>query len=125
ATLEAMYPGRHWLGVGSGEAISEHVVAPYWPEAPERINRMFEAIDIIHKLFSSSLQGKDHKHSGEFFKLESTRLWTMPEVAPQILVATAGPVTARRAGRHADGLITMGAPSDKLATLLARFRAGA
>ncbi|WP_420111440.1 TIGR03557 family F420-dependent LLM class oxidoreductase [Pseudactinotalea sp.] len=125
ATLAAMYPGRHWLGVGSGEAINEHVVAPYWPEAPERINRMFEAVDIIHKLFSSSLAGKDHKHAGEFYKLESTRLWTMPEVAPEILVATAGPVTARRAGRNADGLITLGAPVDKIAVLLARFAAGA
>ena len=45
ATLAAMYPGRHWLGLGSGEALNEHVVAGYWPEAPERINRMFEAID--------------------------------------------------------------------------------
>ncbi|GAB2625320.1 TIGR03557 family F420-dependent LLM class oxidoreductase [Pseudactinotalea suaedae] len=125
ATLAAMYPGRHWLGVGSGEAINEHVVAPYWPEAPERINRMFEAIDIIHKLFSNSLAGKDHKHAGEYYRLESTRLWTMPEVPPEILVATAGPVTARRAGRHADGLITMGAPLEKIAVLLARFAAGA
>jgi len=44
ATLEVMYPGRTWLGLGSGEALNEHVVAGYWPEAPERINRMFEAI---------------------------------------------------------------------------------
>jgi len=49
----------------------------------------------------------------------------MPEVPPQILVATAGPVTARRAGRHADGLITMGAPPEKIAMLLARFATGA
>jgi coenzyme F420-dependent glucose-6-phosphate dehydrogenase len=109
ATLAAMYPGRHWLGLGSGEALSEHVVGQYWPEAPERINRLFEAIDIIKKLFSASLAGKDTKHSGQFYKLESTRLWTMPTVAPEILVATAGPVTARRAGKHADGLITVAA----------------
>ncbi|UFU05272.1 TIGR03557 family F420-dependent LLM class oxidoreductase [Ruania halotolerans] len=125
ATLAAMYPGRHWLGIGSGEAINEHVVGRYWPEAPERINRMFEAIDMISKLFSSSLAGKDHKHSGEYFTLESTRLWTMPPTAPEILVATAGPVTARRAGRHADGLITMGGTSEKVGQLFGRFAAGA
>src|SRR4051812_20387724 len=90
ATLAAMYPGRHWLGLGSGEALNEHVVAGYWPEAPERINRMFEAIELINKLFSSSLAGKDTKFEGKFFKLESTRLWTMDE-RPPILVATAGP----------------------------------
>lgn len=125
ATLAAMYPGRHWLGLGSGEALNEHVTAQYWPEAPERINRMFEAIEIISKLFAASLAGKDVRHSGTFYKMESTRLWTMPEVAPEILVATAGPVTAKRAGRHADGLITVGAPLEKIEGLFARFDAGA
>jgi len=125
ATLAAMYPGRHWLGLGSGEALNEHIVGQYWPEAPERINRMFEAIDMIKKLFAASLAGKDTKHSGQFFKLESTRLWTMPEVAPEILVATAGPVTAKRAGKTVDGLITVGAPIEKIAGLFARFDEGA
>ena len=125
ATLAAMYPGRHWLGLGSGEALNEHVMAQYWPEAPERINRMFEAIEIISKLFAASLAGKDVRHSGTFYKMESTRLWTMPEVAPEILVATAGPVTAKRAGKHADGLITVGAPLEKIEGLFARFEAGA
>ena len=125
ATLAAMYPGRHWLGLGSGEALNEHITAQYWPEAPERINRMFEAIDIIKKLFAASLAGKDVKHSGEFYKLESTRLWTMPQEAPPILVATAGPITAKRAGRHADGLITVGAPLEKIEGLFTRFHDGA
>ena len=79
ATLAAMYPGRHWLGLGSGEALSEHVVGQYWPEPHERISRMFEAVDIIKKLFASGLAGKDVRHDGQFYKLESTRLWTMPE----------------------------------------------
>ncbi len=125
ATLAAMFPGRHWLGLGSGEALNEHVVARYWPEAPERINRMFEAIEIIRKLFTGSAAGKDVKHSGEFYRLESTRLWTMPDEPPDILVATAGPVTARRAGRNADGLITVGAPPEKIAGLVERFETGA
>ncbi|MDM7832657.1 TIGR03557 family F420-dependent LLM class oxidoreductase [Cellulomonas edaphi] len=125
ATLAAMYPGRHWLGLGSGEALNEHITAQYWPEAPERINRMFEAIEIIKKLFSASLAGKDVKHAGQFYKLESTRLWTMPEEAPEILVATAGPVTAKRAGRHADGLITVGAPLEKISGLFGKFDEGA
>src|SRR5690554_6541979 len=123
ATLAAMYPGRHWLGLGSGEALNEHILGVYWPEAPERINRMFEAIDIIRKLFTASLAGKDVKHSGTYYKLESTRLWTMPETPPEIMVATAGPVTAKRAGRHADGLITVGAPPEKIQMLFEIGRA--
>jgi len=125
ATLAAMYPGRHWLGLGSGEAINEHVVAQYWPDAPERINRMFDAVDVIKKLFASGLSKRDVKHDGPFYKLESSRLWTMPDVAPEILVATAGPVTAKRAGRTVDGLITEAAPVDKVASLLQKFREGA
>lgn len=125
ATLAAMYPGRHWLGIGSGEALNEHVVAPYWPEAPERIDRMFEAIELISKLFAGSLAGKDVKHSGTYYRMESTRLWTMPAEPPPIYVATSGPVTARRAGAHADGLITVGAPPEKIATLFERFESGA
>lgn len=124
ATLAAMYPGRHWLGLGSGEALNEHIMARYWPEAPERISRMFEAIEIIKKLFNNSIADKNTKHSGQFYKLETTRLWTMPEVAPEILVATAGPITAKRAGRHADGLITVGAPAEKISMLFDRFNTG-
>lgn len=125
ATLEAMFPGRHWLGLGSGEALNEHIVGQYWPEAPERINRMFEAVEIISKLFTGSLAGKDVKHTGTYYKLESTRLWTMPEAPPPIYIATGGPVTARRAGVHADGLITVGAPLEKIDGLFQRFEAGA
>lgn len=121
ATLAAMYPGRHWLGLGSGEALNEHVVAPYWPETAERINRMFEAIEIIRKLFT----GKDVKHDGRYYKLETTRLWTIPQQAPPIYIATAGPVTAKRTGQHADGIITVGAAPEKIEGIFARFEEGA
>src|SRR5512135_1577881 len=121
ATLEVFYPGRTWLGLGSGEALNEHVFAPYWPETPERINRMFEAIEIISKLFS----GEDVKHDGRYFKMETCRLWTMPPKAPPIYVATAGPVTAKRTGKLADGIITVGAPEEKLETVFAKFEEGA
>ncbi len=86
---------------------------------------MFEAIEVINKLFAASLAGKDVKHAGEYYTLESTRLWTMPEVPPEIYVATAGPVTAKRAGRHTDGLITVGAPLEKIGGLFAKFDEGA
>lgn len=120
ATMQAMYPGRFWLGLGSGEALNEHVVAGYWPEVPERINRMFEAIDLIERLFT----GKDVKHDGRFFKMETVRLWTMPDEPPPIYIATAGPVTAKRTGRVADGLITVGAPEEKIEMIFEKCRDG-
>jgi G6PDH family F420-dependent oxidoreductase len=120
ATLAAMYPGRHWLGLGSGEALNEHIVGGYWPETPERIARMFEAIEIIRKLFS----GKDVKHEGKFYKLETTRLWTLPEQTPPIYIATAGPITAKKTGMLADGLITVGAPEQKIEMIFEKCREG-
>ena len=121
ATMAAMYPGRFWLGLGSGEALNEHVVAGYWPEVAERISRMFESIEIIRKLFS----GKDVKHAGEFYKMETMRLWTMPDKPPPIYVATAGPVTAEKTGKFCDGLITVGAPEEKIEGVFQRFEKGA
>ncbi|MFE6996493.1 TIGR03557 family F420-dependent LLM class oxidoreductase [Microbacterium sp. NPDC057659] len=125
ATLATLYPDRAWLGVGSGEALNEHITGQYWPEPAERIDRMFEAIDIIRRLFAASISGRDIRHHGEHFRLESSRLWTMPPTAPPVYVATAGPITARRAGRNADGLITVAADEERLVPLLRRFAEGA
>jgi G6PDH family F420-dependent oxidoreductase len=125
ATLEAMYPGRTWLGVGSGEALNEHVIGGYWPEAGERSLRMFEAVELIDKLFKASVAGKDIKHKGQYFTMETTRLWTMPATPPPILVATAGPINAKKTGKFADGIITVGAPLEKIGGLFDRFAEGA
>jgi G6PDH family F420-dependent oxidoreductase len=122
ATLEHMYPGRTWLGLGSGEALNEHIIGGYWPETPERIARMFEALEVIGKLFGS--RDKDVKHEGRFYKLESTRLWTMPDTPPPVYIATAGPVTAKKTGMLADGLITVGAPEEKIEMIFEKCRDG-
>lgn len=125
ATLEAMYPRRSWLGLGTGEALNEHVVPGYWPEAGERSRRMWEAVDLMNKLFAASQNGRDSKFRGEFFAMETTRLWTMPKQTPPILVATAGPINAKKTGMHADGIITVGAPLEKIGGLFAKFEEGA
>ena len=122
ATLEAMYPGRSWLGLGSGEALNEHVFGGYWPEAPERIAMMFEAIErdpeAVHRQGRQALPG-------EYFKLHTTRLWTLPDPPPPIYVATAGPITAKKTGARCDGIITPGATTEKVAGVLAKFDEGA
>jgi coenzyme F420-dependent glucose-6-phosphate dehydrogenase len=57
--------------------------------------------------------------------METARLWTMPDQAPPVLVATAGPVNAKRTGRYADGIITVGAPLEKIEGLFGKFAEGA
>ncbi|MDQ2689061.1 MAG: TIGR03557 family F420-dependent LLM class oxidoreductase, partial [Chloroflexota bacterium] len=121
ATLGAMYPGRFWLGLGAGEALNEHVIGGEWPEIGIRSAMMFEAIEVINKLFS----GKVVKHDGEYFTLESARLYTRPDEPVPIYVATAGPLNAKRTGKYADGIITVGAADEKIAMLWDKFREGA
>ena len=121
ATLGAMYPGRFWLGLGAGEALNEHVVGGYWPEIGVRSGMMFEAIEVINRLFG----GEVVRHHGQHFTVESARLYTRPEHPVRIYVATAGPVNAKRTGRLADGLITVGAADEKIGHLWERFAEGA
>ncbi|MBA2753447.1 MAG: TIGR03557 family F420-dependent LLM class oxidoreductase [Chloroflexota bacterium] len=121
ATLEAMFPGRFYLGLGAGEALNEHIIGEYWPEAPIRLERLMESIEIIQRLFT----GKVIKHRGEHFTVESAKLYTLPEKAPPIYVATSGPIMAGRTGKHTDGIITVGAPDEKLKMLMERFERGA
>lgn len=121
ATLEAMFPGRFYLGLGAGEALNEHITGEKWPEAVTRLEMLGEGIEIIRKLFT----GKVVKHRGTFFNLESAKLYTMPAAPPPIYVATSGPVNAERTGRTCDGIITVGAADDKIIMLLDRFEKGA
>ncbi len=121
ATLEAMYPGRFYLGLGAGEALNEHIVGTYWPEAPARLDRLMESIEVIQKLFS----GKVVKYSGKHITLESAKLYTLPQTPPPIYVATSGPIMSERTGRLCDGIITVGAADAKIKTLMDRFEKGA
>jgi coenzyme F420-dependent glucose-6-phosphate dehydrogenase len=121
ATLAAMFPGRFWLGIGAGEALNEHIVGRYWPEAPTRLLLLEEAIDVIQRLFS----GKSVRYSGTYITLENARLYTLPATPPPIYIATSGPVNSERTGRIADGIITVGASDDKIRGLLERFEKGA
>ena len=121
ATLGAMYPGRFWLGLGAGEALNEHVIGGEWPEIGIRSAMLFEAIEVISKLFSGNVV----KHDGEYFTLESAKLYTRPDQPVPIYVATAGPMNAKRTGKHADGMITVGAADEKIAMLWNKFAEGA
>jgi coenzyme F420-dependent glucose-6-phosphate dehydrogenase len=121
ATLEAMFPGRFYLGLGAGEALNEHIVGDYWPEAPVRLERLMEAIEIIQALFT----GKVVKHRGAHFNVESAKIYTLPETPPPIYVATSGPIMAQRTGKFTDGIITVGAADEKIKGLLDRYEKGA
>ena len=121
ATLGAMFPGRFYLGLGAGEALNEHVIGGAWPEIGIRSAMLFESIEIINKLFTGNVV----KHDGVYFKLESAKLYTRPEEPVPVYVATAGPVNAKKTGRFADGIITVGAADEKIGLLWGKYEEGA
>ena len=102
ATTAAMMPGRFILGLGTGEALNEHIFADRWPAAPERREMLEEAIEVIQLLW----EGGSQSHRGRHYRLENARLYTLPDEPPPIYVAASGTSTAELAGRIADGLIT-------------------
>jgi G6PDH family F420-dependent oxidoreductase len=120
ATLGAMFPGRFWLGLGAGEALNEHILGGEWPEIGVRSAMLFEAVELISKLFT----GEVVRHRGPHFKLESAKLYTRPETPVPIYVATAGPANAKKTGRLAQGMITVGAADEKIKMLWDQCHAG-
>jgi TAT-translocated FGD2 family F420-dependent dehydrogenase len=101
ASLDLLYPGRVFLGVGSGEAINERAATGTWPKWQERWDRLIEAIAIIRQLWS----GEHVSHAGDYYKVDA-RLYDPPAKPIPLLVAANGRKSMRLAGMHGDGLIT-------------------
>jgi G6PDH family F420-dependent oxidoreductase len=102
ATAARMLPGGLHFGVGSGEALNEHVVGQHWPTAEVRLEMLEEAIDIIRRL----LTGDRVDHHGRHYVVEDARIYTLPERHVPILVSGFGPRAIRLAAEAGDGLIT-------------------
>jgi G6PDH family F420-dependent oxidoreductase len=115
ATVATMMPGRFMFGVGTGEALNEHIVGERWPAWELRADMLEEAVEIIRELWSGSMVS----HYGEFFTVENARVYSLPDEPPPILVAASGPKSAEMAGRIGDGLINY-APDHEV---VADFRA--
>ena len=86
ATLQILADGRFTLGVGSGENLNEHVVGKGWPTIKRRQDMLREAVQIIRELFTGELV--DWK--GDYFEVDSARLWDVPEVPVAIAAAVSG-----------------------------------
>jgi len=102
ATSEALMPGRFFLGVGSGEALNEHIVGDRWPETDVRLEMLEEAVEVIRLLWQGGMQS----HHGRHYTVENARIYTLPDPAPPIHVAAAGTKSAELAGRIGDGLVS-------------------
>ena len=108
ATASLLTEGRFTLGVGTGEALNEHITGAKWPAAAERQEMLEEAVTIIAELFT----GEQLTHHGRHYQVDTARLYSVPEVPPPIYVSGFGEQSARLAARIADGFICMGPQAD-------------
>jgi G6PDH family F420-dependent oxidoreductase len=116
ATSSVLSDGGFTLGVGSGEALNEHVVGARWPDVGVRLEMLEEAVEIMRALW----QGEFVDHHGTHYTVENARLYTLPATPPPIYVSGFGPRAAKLAGRIGDGYITTSPDTD----LIDLFREG-
>jgi probable non-F420 flavinoid oxidoreductase len=117
ATLTAMYPGRFWVALGTGEASNEHITGAPWPRKDVRSARLRECVDVIRAL----LAGEEVSHDG-LVTVDRARLWTRPEHPPPLVGAAVSVATARWVAEWADGLVTVGAPHEHLRAMVDAYR---
>ena len=110
ATLGVLSDGRFQLNVGAGENLNEHVVGERWPAVGERQGMLEEAVEIIRAL----LTGERVNYSGEFFQVDSAKVWDLPEKPVQIGAAVSGPDSIARFAALADHLVAVEPDADAI-----------
>ncbi len=101
ATLQILADGRFTLGLGAGENLNEHIVGEGWPTVDTRQAMLGEAIRIIRELHSGELV----TFRGDYFDVDSARIWDLPEGGVPIGVAAGGTKAVEELGPLADHLI--------------------
>src|ERR1700712_1027443 len=116
ATAAVQLSGKFILGVGSGEALNEHILGDPWPTVDRRLGRLEEAVDLIRRLWTGEVVNWEGKH----YRVDHARIYNLPETPPEIYVSGFGDKATDLAARIGDGFINT-APDDEL---LKRFREG-
>jgi probable non-F420 flavinoid oxidoreductase len=116
-TLGAMFPGRIWAALGSGEASNEHITGDVWPRKEIRDARLLECVEVIRAM----LHGDEVSHDG-LVTVDRARLWTLPDPVPQLMGPAVSVATAGAVADWADGLITVNQPHDHLRRMIDAYR---
>jgi G6PDH family F420-dependent oxidoreductase len=103
ATSALLTGGRFSLGVGTGEALNEHVVGGAWPPADDRLEMLEEAVHLIRELHSGRMINARGKH----YDVQTARLYSVPPTPPPIYMSGFGEKAVRLAARIADGFISV------------------
>ena len=101
ATSAVMHDGRFVLGVGTGEALNEHILGGPWPTADVRLEMLEEAVEVMRALWT----GEFVSHRGRHYTVDTARIYTLPEQPPKVYVSGFGPKAVDLAARIGDGYI--------------------
>jgi G6PDH family F420-dependent oxidoreductase len=115
ATSAVLHEGRFQLGVGSGEALNEHIFGDAWPEAAVRLEMLEEAVTVMRELW----KGDDVSHRGRHYTVQNARIYTLPDSPPKVYVSGFGPKAIDLAARIGDGFVSTAPDGDAVK----RFRA--
>jgi G6PDH family F420-dependent oxidoreductase len=108
ATSAMLTGGRFTLGVGTGEALNEHILGQPWPSAEERLEMLEEAVYVIRELLS----GRLITHHGRHYTVQTARIYSAPQVPPPVFMSGFGEKAVQVAGRLADGYICVQPKAD-------------
>jgi G6PDH family F420-dependent oxidoreductase len=103
ATMQLLSGNRFTLGLGAGENLNEHVVGRGWPPVNVRHEMLVEAVQIISALFN----GGHVNFSGDHFRVDSAKLWDLPDIRVPIAVAVSGEQSVQRFAPLADAMIAV------------------
>ncbi|WP_169581802.1 MULTISPECIES: LLM class F420-dependent oxidoreductase [Microbacterium] len=103
ATMQLLSEGRFVLGLGSGESLNEHVVGDGWPSVATRQAMLVEAVEIIRALHTGELVTYD----GEYFRVDSARVWDVPGEGVPIGIAVSGEESIERFAPLGDHMIAV------------------
>jgi G6PDH family F420-dependent oxidoreductase len=110
ATSAVLTGGRFNLGVGSGEALNEHILGTHWPEADVRLEMLREAIEVMRTLW----QGGQQSHRGRHYTVENARVYDLPESQVPVFVSGFGPKAVALAAEIGDGFVTTSPDKDAI-----------
>jgi G6PDH family F420-dependent oxidoreductase len=110
ATSAVLLEGRFSLGVGSGEALNEHIHGDRWPRVDIRLEMLEEAVEVIRLLWEGGMKS----HRGRHYEVENARIYDLPESPPAILISGFGPKATRLAARIGDGFVTVSPDHDSV-----------
>jgi G6PDH family F420-dependent oxidoreductase len=102
ATAAVQLEGRFILGVGSGEALNEHVLGDVWPATDVRLEMLEEAVALMRLLW----EGGVVTTSGTHYDVDTARIYTLPGEPPPVYVSGFGPKATDLAARIGDGYIS-------------------